>query len=314
MRSQWRPMRAPWLRRTLLQLLPFALWVILCFVLGGHRTEAIVLLASVCALACATPATRRLLAGIYPILLTWIPYDAMRFVLAATSAPARAHVCDLRAIELALFGFEWRGRRATLQDWFLVHHHLVLDVYCALPYATFFLAWVILAALLYAHDYARLVRFGRSFLAMNLAAFATYVALPAAPPWYFHARGCTVDPFASASAGPALARVDALLGVRLFDALYSRSATVFGALPSLHVAYAVLICLAGWRLFGPVARLLALLYALSMAFAAVYLDHHWLLDVLLGALYALAAHLLAGAMCARSVVPRSEALAAGARS
>jgi len=58
-------------------------------------------------------------------------------------------------------------------------------------------------------------------------------------------------------------------------------------LPSLHVAYPVLAALLvrqipqlRW------ARWPALAYAMLMAFAAVYLQHHYLIDVLLGMIYA----------------------------
>ena len=55
-----------------------------------------------------------------------------------------------------------------------------------------------------------------SFFVLNIAGFVTYHLYPAAPPWYFHLHGCTVDLAAPASAGPNLTRVDAWLGISYF--------------------------------------------------------------------------------------------------
>jgi membrane-associated phospholipid phosphatase len=95
-----------------------------------------------------------------------------------------------------------------------------------------------------------------------------------------------VDLATRASEGPNLARVDAWLGVPFFGAMYARSSAVFGAMPSLHCAYAALLVLDGWTMFGRLARTGTVAYASLMAFAAVYLDHHWILDVLAGGGYA----------------------------
>jgi membrane-associated phospholipid phosphatase len=65
-------------------------------------------------------------------------------------------------------------------------------------------------------------------------------------------------------------------------ALYARSNDVFGAMPSLHVGYPALIVLFGWRLLGSLGRALSVLFLGSMCFAAVYLDHHWIVDVIAG--------------------------------
>src|SRR5262249_7012475 len=106
-----------------------------------------------------------------------------------------------------------------------------------------------------------------------------------APPWYFHTHGCVVDVLAKASEGPNLRRVDEMLGVSYFAGMYGRSSDVFGAVPSLHVAYPLLIALVGWHRMKLVGRVLAIVFLLSMCFAAVYLDLHWVVDVVLGLVY-----------------------------
>ena len=198
------------------------------------------------------------------------------------------HLCDLRAGELLLFGVDLDGRRVTYHDWFQAHPSAVLDAVCAIPYATFIFVCIGCAVWLYARDYPRMLRFTWCFFALNVAGFLTYHLYPAAPPWYFHAHGCTVDVLARASEGPALARVDQRLGLHYFAGMYGRSASVFGAMPSLHCAYACLVAVEGWAAMNRAWRAAAVAFYLLMCFAAVYLDHHWVLDAVAGTLYCLA--------------------------
>jgi len=60
---------------------------------------------------------------------------------------------------------------------------------------------------------------------------------------------------------------------------------VFGAVPSLHVAYPLLMLIEGFRRHRWLGRVLLVWFYLSMCFAAVYLDHHWVFDIVLGSIY-----------------------------
>jgi membrane-associated phospholipid phosphatase len=108
-----------------------------------------------------------------------------------------------------------------------------------------------------------------------------WLAVPAAPPWYIREYGCGID-LAVAPSPAGLLRVDALLGIDYFAAFYSRAASVFGALPSMHCAYPLLGLLtarraATWRTWP-----IHVGYTLLMFGASVYLDHHWIVDGLAG--------------------------------
>ena len=85
-------------------------------------------------------------------------------------------------------------------------------------------------------------------------------------------------------------RFDDLLGIDYFRSFYQRSANVFGAMPSLHVAFPAGTTLAllpmGRRWWIP-----CLVMTLLVAFAAVYFQHHYVLDVLAGFACALLAWL-----------------------
>jgi membrane-associated phospholipid phosphatase len=191
------------------------------------------------------------------------------------------------------------GSPATVHDWLQRNASPPLDLLCAFPYATFIVACLAFGVLAALRDPPRARRFAWGFLLLNVTGFVTYHLLPAAPPWYFHAHGCVVDLAARASEGPNLARVDQWLGVPYFHAMYASSSAVFGAMPSLHCAYALLVVLEGWTLFAWRMRAATVVFAGLMAFAAVYLDHHWILDVIAGDVFAVAVFVVVRALSAR---------------
>lgn len=266
----------PWLATA-----PFVLWPLYVLSRGEVRWEMLVVMVLVPALAFGGERARRLFVGLFPVGMVAFLYDAMRLVKGVGVTVDRVHLCDLRAMELALFGSSGH----TLHDWFQAHPSALLDALCAVPYGTYLYAVLATVGFLYLRDFQRLQRFAWTFFLLNVAGFVTYHLLPAAPPWYFHAHGCTVDLAARASEAAPLARVDARLGVAYFHGFYGRSNDVFGAIPSLHVAYPTLIALETWPYLRPAARALAVTYALLMYLGAVYLDHHWVVDVLVGLSY-----------------------------
>ncbi len=281
--------RGLWPKHPLLPVAPFVAYVLLLLVRADLRVEIVLAAALVAVLAYTNAKTKALLVAVYPFGLVGLLYDGMRPFQTLGLTPERVHACDVRDIESHLFGFERGGARATLHDWFLVHHAPAVDLFAAVPYATFVLACVGCALLLLVRDPVAMRRFTWGFFLLNVAGFVTYHAFPAAPPWYVHAHGCMIDLATRASEGPALARVDAMLGVPYFHGMYAKASSVFGAMPSLHCAYPLLIVLEGWRAFGPKLRAAAIFYWAAMVFSAVYLDHHWVLDALAGATYAVVA-------------------------
>jgi hypothetical protein len=265
--------------------LPFVAYAAYSALRHDLRIDHLLVIAVVASLAYVGPRSKELLLGLYPIGLVFIVYDGMRPFQRVGLTPARVHLCDLRALDARLFG----SGGSTIHDFWQTHHTTALDLFCAFPYATFIIWCAGGAVLLYRRDRGAMRRFMWGFFLMNVAAFATYHLLPAAPPWYFHQHGCTVDLATKASEGPALARVDALLGVGYFHGMYAKASSVFGALPSLHCAYPLLLAVEGWRVFGRRLRALTILYWLAMVFSAIYLDHHWVIDTIMGSFYALGA-------------------------
>jgi membrane-associated phospholipid phosphatase len=272
--------------------LPFVAWGAGCILAGFGRWEHVALVFGVPLLAYASAASKRLFIGLFPMGLLGLVYDAMRFVQDLGVTADRVHVCDLRAIDMKIASVVVNGERGTVHDWIQQHPSTTLELIGAVPYGTFLFVAIAFAVYLYVKSYERMRLFGWAFLVTNIAGFITYHLYPAAPPWYFHEHGCAVDLAAHASEGPSLARVDALLGIHYFHDFYSRAADVFGAVPSLHVSYPMLIALFGWRIMGWPGRTFAIGFLITMCTAAVYLDHHWIFDIILGLAYAVAVYAL----------------------
>lgn len=282
-----RHVRGLWPGAGILLPLPFVAWVLLCLAIGKARPEHALFLVVIPLVAYASAASKRLFVGLLPMAYLGLVYDAMRWVKDVGVTPSRVHLCDLRDLDMRLVSVTIDGAPATVHDWVYAHPSTALDLFFSIPYGTFLYIAFGFAVFLYVKDYERMRMFGWSFLIVNLAGFATYHLYPAAPPWYFHAHGCVVDVAAHASEGASLARVDLLLGTRYFHDFYGRSSDVFGAVPSLHVSYPLLILVFGWPALRAPGRAFALLFLASMCAAAVYLDHHWIIDVILGLVYAL---------------------------
>jgi inositol phosphorylceramide synthase catalytic subunit len=286
--------------RGLLLLAPFVVYALFALARHDLRFDHIGVILIVGSLALINAWSRQLLYGLYPIGLVFILYDGMRPLQKLGVTPERVLLCDLRAVESKFFGF---SDGTTLHDFWQTHSSLALDLICAVPYATFILWSAVGAIYLYVKDRPAMKRFMWGFLLMNIAGFITYHVLPAAPPWYFHSHGCVVDMATKASEGPALARVDAFLGIGYFHGMYGKASSVFGALPSLHCAYPLLLAIVGWKSFGPKLRAFSVFYYVLMVFSAVYLDHHWVLDAVLGSIYAVSAALVMRFIEQRRVAP-----------
>lgn len=299
----WAHMRRLWPRWTLLPPAPFILYGLVMLLRGELRWDHVAMMVLVPALAYTSEKSKKLCEASYAMGLVGLFYDAMRYFRNVGVSPERVHLCDLRAMEIKLFGVTMGGERVTVHDWFLTHHWDALDLWCAVPYGTFIFASLGCAVVLYGRDYRAVQHFAWGFFLMNVVGFATYHIYPAAPPWYYHAHGCFVDMAANPQAGPRLEHVDAMLGFDYFRGMYARSSDIYGAVPSLHVAYPGLILLNGFRLFKLPGKVFSIVFFVSMCFAAVYLDHHWIIDIVLGLVYCLAAWAFVRFMAARLQKP-----------
>ena len=250
------------------------LYALVILAIGDLRPEHVLFGLGCLALGYAGPRSKAFLVDVSPYILVAICYDMVRYARVALVTEGRVLGCELRTLELALFSV---APGVTPQDWFALHHSPFWDVVFALPYAFFAYAALGYAAYLYFVDRPRMRHYLWAFALANLISFVVWLALPAAPPWYLRQHGCAID--LTALPSPAgLSRVDALLGVDYFKTFYSRAASVFGALPSMHCAYPMLGLLTARRVATWRTWPIHVLYVITMFAASVYLDHHWIID------------------------------------
>eukprot|EP01118_Nematostelium_gracile_P002172 TRINITY_DN12403_c0_g1_i1.p1 TRINITY_DN12403_c0_g1~~TRINITY_DN12403_c0_g1_i1.p1 ORF type:complete len:399 (-),score=65.38 TRINITY_DN12403_c0_g1_i1:65-1261(-) len=169
-----------------------------------------------------------------------------------------------------------------------------LDMLAAFVYLIHFaFAWIV-GFLLYLYHRKRVDIKGQPiiepwtfFLTMgilNLIAVITQISWPTAPPWYIDQYGTQNQAnYLTTGDEAGLARVDAIIGFQLFKKLYGQSPIVFGSFPSLHAAWPVAI-----TLFLPDYKWLkaiGVLYCAIVWWAAMYLNHHFFIDVLGGGIF-----------------------------
>lgn len=161
------------------------------------------------------------------------------------------------------------------------------DIAAWAVYLTHFFAVFLIAAVLWRVARPLFLDFRAVVLGLTAITFITYALFPAAPPWMASDDG-VIGPVTRVVGG-----VWDQLGISPASALFDRGSTFsnpVAAIPSLHTAYPVLILCFFWSRGGWI-RAACLLYALAMSLTLVYTGEHYVIDVILGWLYAIAAYL-----------------------
>jgi hypothetical protein len=235
------------------------------------------------------------------LVLDWVPltvllllYDVTRGLADTLGVPV--HVREPAAVD------RWLGAGVLPTVW--LQHQLQADWWkalAALVYGSHFVVTPVVLAVLWLRNRPLWARYVRYVLALSAAGLVTYVLYPAAPPW-LAAREHVIPPIHRLSG----AGWD-VLGVPHAGAFLADSqhqVNPVAAVPSLHTAFAVLICLAlypvarhAWQRVGLVA------YAVLMPLVLVWAGEHYVVDTLLGAAYA-AAVVVGGTAAARMLAAR----------
>ncbi len=246
------------------------------------RVEHVVVLSLFVGLVVLRP-TRRIALTWSPILIFALVYDFLRVFDA--SARDRVSIGVVDALELRLFGISTPQGVVGPVEWLSAHTTPWLDWIGAVFYSSHLVFGIVLAIVFsWASSKdptkaARTYGFLWGFMTLNVLAFFIQVIWPVAPPWFAETHMGAHEVIGNAAG---LLRVDTMMGNHHFAGVYAKSAYVFGAMPSLHVGVPVWVAI--W-VKGPV-RILAILHALGMAFFAVYFGHHFVLDIVAGALLA----------------------------
>jgi membrane-associated phospholipid phosphatase len=246
--------------------------------LGGLGPEHFILVGLSVGLSCWSDQSRKLARVGLPYLLYALVYDSMRWYEDYIRSPV-IHLREPYDFDLRWFGIHGM----TPNEWLQQHTSAALDFVCGLAYTPFFFIGESILLSIYfflKDDLRRGERFTWIFVVANFVGFSLYYIYPAAPPWYIADHGFVIDMTVRASPAGAL-RFDHLIGLPLMQGFYGKSADVFGAIPSLHVVYPFLAMVYAWPVLRRF-RYVALGYFLLVCFSAVYLNHHYLLDIFIG--------------------------------
>ena len=280
-------------------------WFLLATLAGEIKFDHLIYGGAVLLLAHLGRRGRQVLLFLLPFILTGVIYDSQRYWGGFRGTP---HIAEPYLLERSLFGISSPDGPLTLNEWFGLHLHPVLDLVTGGAYLTFMGIFMLVALLLtlriyrggvaagaggVGNDWSPERRFWTSqtlvwcFLVVNIVGYVTWYLYPAAPPWYVEAYGLeTLLLDVPASLGRT-ARFDDLLGTSFFTRMYAYESNAFGAIPSLHISYPTLSVFFAFRL--GMLRTFTLAFLALMCFAAVYLNHHYVIDVVLGVFYGLAA-------------------------
>ncbi|MCW2682622.1 MAG: putative Phosphoesterase, PA-phosphatase related [Blastococcus sp.] len=249
----------------------------------GLPTDRVVLLGwvlaglALCALGDGVRRVGRLLADWFPLVAVLLAYDATRGL--ADGLGATVHVIEPAAVDRWVAG-------GTLPTVVLQEHWNAAwwEALASLVYGSHFVVTPLVLAVLWLRDRSRWARYARLVVALSAAGLITYVLYPAAPPW-LAARSGVIEPVERLSGAGW-----EVLGLPRAGALLADSqgqVNQVAAVPSLHTAFAVLTCL----VLLPVAarwwqRLVLIGYPLAMAVVLVWSGEHYVVDTVLGAVYA----------------------------
>lgn len=281
--------RQSWVQRVSPLVVVLAYWGSL-WALKGLRHDHFSIGAMLLVLLYGGPRVRPFLRFALPFLLTVMIYDSMRFY--ADFIRGEIHVEFPYLFDKRFFGIQTAEGVLTPNEWWQNHLHPALDLVTGFAYLVFVFQYIAVSGYFRfwwsrgrsASQVTQSSRMPWAFLWLNLLGYSTYYWFAAAPPWYVaqHGLGPALMDVQASSAG--CARFDQILGTHFFSEMYGRAADIFGAIPSLHVAYPLLATLYAFQ-FGAL-RIFCLLFYALMCFSAVYLNHHYVLDILWGSTYA----------------------------
>jgi membrane-associated phospholipid phosphatase len=225
--------------------------------------------------------TKELLKRFVPFVALLLVYESFRSVV-----PKINHYVNyswMPSVDRALLGGELPTK--TLQNWLWHGYVQWYDFLFYLAYMLHFIIPLGLAVLVWQKRDEWYWRVVSSYVMLSFLGFLTYLAFPAAPPWLASDKGI-IEPIHRISSDVWYA-----LGVKDFPSFYNRlSPNPVAAVPSLHAAYASLCSIWVWKLFGKKLGLTSLIYPALIYTGTVYQGEHYIIDAILGTLYALAAY------------------------
>lgn len=216
------------------------------------------------------------------VLRDWLPL----YVILAAYALLRGYASHVLwgpfvRPQIAFDKFIGGGTAPTvlLQRWLFTPNLHPWDYAAWAVYTSHFFTSFIVAAVLWKRNYPAFKRFIGLFVGLTFIGYLGYAFYPAVPPWLASQAG---------QLQPTVRIVPIVwqhLGMHAAAALFthgSKFANNIAAMPSLHAAYPLLICLFFWSRSRRWVRVLLVSYVVAMAFTLVYTAEHFVIDEIMG--------------------------------
>ncbi len=196
------------------------------------------------------------------------------------------HITEMIDADEWMFGWATGGQIPTvwLQDHLYHEQAQWYDVLVSFVYFSHFLATPAVAAVLWLKNRATWGAFVRRWFTLSALGLITYFVYPAMPPWL-----ASQDGFLPTIVHGVATRGWYAIGMRhggnLLNTAQLDAANLVAAMPSLHSAFALLICVFFMTRVRKRWWPLLLAYPLAMTFTLVYAGEHYVIDVLVGWAY-----------------------------
>lgn len=220
-------------------------------------------------------------------LRDWVPFLALLLAYEMLRGFADnhfpVHVASLINTERALFGgylptevLQGLFYRAGAIGWQDIGATVIYFLHFPLPLAFAFFLWL--------KNKQHYYKFVIALLVLSFGGFITFLLFPAAPPWYASQEGLiSITKITNLV-------VDKLSWTWNLSYFYSHlNPNQVAAIPSLHAAYPTLILLA-IRRYDKKLFWFFLPYPPAVWLSTVYLGEHYVIDIIAGVVYALAAY------------------------
>jgi hypothetical protein len=221
-----------------------------------------------------------MLKRLLPFVIVILAYESFRSV----ADKLNSHVDYLLAPRFDNFVFRNLPTK-YLQDWLWHGHVQWYDFVFYGAYMLHFIIPIALAILVWKTREKQYWRVISTYVVTAFAAFITFILLPAAPPW-MASDNHYIQHITRVSSDVWYA-----MGLHDFPSVYNQlSPNPVAAIPSLHAAWATLLVIFAYKLYGKKWAALSSIYPFLIYVGTVYQGEHYALDELTGIAYAFAAY------------------------
>jgi hypothetical protein len=226
---------------------------------------------------------KEMLKHLLPFVALLLVYESFRGLVPHLNT----HVNYMWMVGADKFLFGGTLPTVTLQQWWWHGTVVWFDFVFYLAYMLHFILPIGLALLIWKYREKAYWQYISTYLLVSFMGFVTFLLFPAAPPWLASDKQLL----------PHISRVSTsifqALGVQDFPSVYNKiSPNPVAAVPSLHAAYATLLVLFTYKLFGKKWALVACIYPFLIFVGTVYMGEHYAIDEILGFAYAVVAFFL----------------------